>query len=315
MIGLQLKSLTGELYKVPAHLSCVPARTIKGIEEKLGPWKARMLEEQGRFSFFDEYHRLPLKAFATFSFDELCKLHYCPPATMDKSVRELFESDPRYEIVEKIKSSMWRWSYRGRVWNEVVDFYDRLRKFSLGDNFRVRLDHTTYHNEFGYSKYGRIYLDGVFGYLVYFKEEHILTIGFSVLAGKKILLQQVQSAQRRGNRSLFKLPRNRVEFVIERFMQNFDGYELFIVDGRSLVHKTLKSYNKVLATNEKLISRYADDPSNRQKCIGEREQIENAISHLQFDLERIADFYRNTGRFAIKNEQISANGLIHHKVS
>src|SRR5581483_4269851 len=126
-------------------------------------------------------------------------------------------------------------------WNEVVDAYNALRSFSVmpEKGFELLLDHSTYYNEYGWSHYNRLYLDGVFGYLLLYKGEHVLTIGFSIMGGKRLLIQQVQAPARKGNRALYRLPHNRVEFVIELFERHFEGYELSLVTGESLVEKTL----------------------------------------------------------------------------
>src|SRR3546814_1923886 len=65
-------------------------------------------------------------------------------------------------------------------------------------------------------KHSRTPLDGVFAYLVQYKGEHVMTLGFSLINDRQILLQQVQLKNRTGNRWLFRFPENRLEFIIDR---------------------------------------------------------------------------------------------------
>src|SRR3546814_4012996 len=82
-------------------------------------------------------------------------------------------------------------------------------------------------------KHSRTPLDGVFAYLVQYKGEHVMTLGFSIINDRQILLQQVQLKNRTGNRWLFRFPENRLEFIIDKFRSAFRGYRIHIVDGKS----------------------------------------------------------------------------------
>lgn len=319
-----MRSLSKELYRVDHKYAKKPSGSIKNIDEKLGPaWMQHIREDYGEeFSFSSDYHNLPRDAFMGFSFDELCKLRYSTPIMMDGSVEKLFETSACHEVVRKIKSSMWRWGCGTGTWNEIVDAYEGVRRFTFTDDpdFEIRLDHTTYFNEFGYAKYSRIFLDGVFAYLVYYKGVHALTIGFSILEKKQLLIQQVQSAKRTGNRYLYRLPKNRLEFVIDLFRASFPGFRLYVIDGQCLVEKTLADYRRGLLSAEKHCERYrhnlgrCDDAKRLlEKNEKEREMFAAKISHLETDGPRLASFYRDAGRFTLGSAK-KINGLTHYEV-
>jgi len=329
MKGLKLSSLKGELKKVDAKHQKEPARSIKRPGAKIdAEWK-RALKERGYSSRFSNYSScLPLRAFNNFSFDELCKIKYSSIFTMHESVSKLFEIKARYEIVRKIKNSMWRWGCGSGVWNEVVDAYEHIRNFVFHSNsdFEVRLDHSTYHNEYGYAKYSRLFIDGVFAYLIYYKKKHVMTIGFSVMEGRQILIQQVQSAERSGNRFLYRLPANRMEFVIELFQRNFPGYILYVIDAKFLIGKTLRGYRHALELaiirtkrlrTEVIGATGAEKVTALERLKKANDDVrltKESIKHLRDDHDRIVTFYKNTGRFKLDSEKFIINNLVHYRV-
>ncbi|MBI4118506.1 MAG: hypothetical protein HY455_03160 [Parcubacteria group bacterium] len=305
MKGLQLRSLSGELHKVEPAYASKPAHAITGAKEKLGSW-AQSLERdfERAFAFPDDCSRLPLEAFAGLSFDELCKIYYSSIFMMDTSVDKFFETSAQHEVVRKIKSSMWRWGCGTGTWNGVVDVYNGIRAFSLGlPDFEIRLDYTTYFNEFGRGKYSRVYLDGVFAFLVYYKRRHVMTISFSIMEKRQLLIQQVQLINRTGNRWLYRFPRNRLEFVIGLFKKYFSGFGLWVIDGKSLVKKTLADYRRGLRSAERV--------REPEECRG----IKEKIAHLEGDKRRLASFYRNVGGYAFAfGASRKINGIMHRKI-
>jgi len=289
MKGLCLRSLSGELHKVSATAAKDPAATIKDSDKKFGRWQEYIKGMLGRgFAFPQDCYKLPLQAFEGFSFDELCKIYYSTSTMMHRSVDDLFETNAQAEIVRKIESSMWRWSIGAGTWNEVVDAYNCIRNFSFGHrDFELRLDYTTSFNPYGRSKYSRIFIDGVFAYLVYYQRRHVMTIGFSIQGSKHLLIQQVQTKDRSGNRWLYRLPHNRLELVVDLFKKSFPTYSLWVIDGSSLAEKTLEDYRQALQRSER---------ANRADEILE---YKNRIDHLSADKPRLAAFYGNVGRFVL----------------
>ena len=327
MKGLRLDLLPPDLFPVLPAYDKNPATSIVDIDKKLGHWKRHLTEHYGdRYSFIKNYNQLPTKAFQGFSFEDLCKLYFSSKYIMDNSVIELFEKNFKYEVFRKIESSMWRWGMNKGAWNEIVQVYNSIRNFHFVNDpdFEIRLDFSTHCNEFGYSKYTRIFIDGVFAFLVYYKKEHAMTIGFSVVAEKKLLLQQIQLAKRTGNRFLYKLPTNRLEFVIDLFRKNFPEHMVYVVDGRCLVEKTIADYKRGLCRTREIYESclqeisLASNKSKRslEKYLLERKreciEYEAKISHLEQDKGRLIAFYNNSGRFAIGSKSFKCNGLVHH---
>jgi hypothetical protein len=193
--------------------------------------------------FLSVYRHLPAEAFSRLTFDQICKLRHSSDTMMDNSVEEMFKKDPRYLVIQKIRSSLWRWGSSRGAWNEIVDAYDGLRRFDLGlKGFDIVLDHTTGHNERGYSEHARTFLDGVFGFMVRHNGQHVMMIGFSFAGDGRLLLQQVQSVRQKGNRWLYEFPQRRVEFVIDSLRAAFPEHRVLVVDGAvSRVDRARKS--------------------------------------------------------------------------
>lgn len=333
MKGLKLSSLTGELHKVHVRYEKKPVNAIRNKDEKLGLIGEQVLQHYGDTtpaSFYTSYYKLPRKALTGFSFDETCKMRYSSIFTLHKTVDELFDRIARYEIIRKISSSMWRWGCGTGTWNEVVDTYENIRNFIFSDNpdFEVRPDHTTHYHQFGYSKFSRTFIDGVFAFLVYYKKKHVMTIGFSIMEGKKLLIQQIQLAKRSGNRFLYRLPNNRLEFVIDLFQKNFHGYDLYVVDGDDLSQKTTGDYQVALTFAKERCARNRAALKESMGKLGEgvsryylqraeedRREFEEKISHLQSDRARLVLFYKNAGRFTLGPESCKVNNLVHHCVN
>lgn len=253
---------------------------------------------------------LPLAALSALSFDQLCKVHYSSLFMMDQSVCDLFEKSQEHILVRKIESSMWRWGFSRGKWNDVVAAHVGIRNFDLGlEDFEVRLDHTTYVNECGYSEHSRTFLDGVFAYLVHYRGEHVMTIGFSVAADRRILIQQVQLVNRRGNRFLFRMPTNRLEHIIACFAAAFPGHDLYVVDGRAVGTKSLRSYEDALArAKRRLVNMRAGDAYSPVEEIA---TLEKKAAHLRADLPRLEAQYGETGRYQ-RGAVLAMNSLDHY---
>jgi hypothetical protein len=206
---------------------------------------------------------------------------------------------------------MWRWGCGDRSWNEVVDAYNGIRNFSLGvDGFELRLDFTTWFNYRGYSRESRTFLDGVFGFLVYYKGEHVMTLGFSFARDRRLLVQQVQLTKRKGNRFLFKLPANRVEWILQRFGEAFPNHVLCIADGGDIANSHLKSYKEALQSFKEMETRGQADAEDRKHI----EILESKVTHLTADLPRLRDFYANVGCFT-RGEEFKSNGVRHYALA
>jgi len=329
MKGIDQSVLIGELHKVPLPHQKNPAKTIVNVLEKLPLRRTSVSPEKDVAAFFEDYHRLPLEVFEKFSFDEVCKLKHSSSHYMYKTFENLFEQIANYEVVRKIQSSIWRWGYQQGTWNEIVDTYNNIRRFSLdlGPDFEIRLDYSAGFNECGRSKYSRTFLDGVFAFLVYYKKKHVMTIGFSVTKGRRILIQQVQLAHRTRNRFLYKFPTNRMEFVINQFLTYFPKYKLSVVDGQTLIQKNMSSLVAALQSENRLITSAKEnlpflDKEGRiqenkhiHRCMYIQNKINEHLAHMKSDQERIEKFYGNTGSFILTSSSFKANQLDHYQVA
>ena len=309
MQGIALSDIKSPLHKVSAHRAAKPALQIKNLKARL---RAGVHSYRGRDWYEDDivdnYHRLPLDCLADFSFDELCKLKYSSQIMMDSTVYDLFERHANdYRVVEKIRSSMWRWGCGRNAWNEVADAYNGIRNFSLGlgPEFEIRLDYTTGNNPFGYSEHTHLFLDGVFGFLVYFRGTHVLTIGFSVMAGRILLLQQVQLKNARGNRFLYRFPTPHLPYIITRMKAAFARHALHLIDGQDLVKKTEGDYARALGWEEN------NSPCDQAHCTA----LRAAIAHLRADRHRIEQFYQNIAPFTFTGKGNCTNHVLHREVA
>jgi hypothetical protein len=312
MIGYSLDMFKNSLTRVPAHRRAKPRLTVD-IEGIFGADRVARLKDH--FSGMDIQQiagHIPLEACQKwFTFDQLCKLRYNRSSTMERTVEKAFEDEPEYAIVHKIQNSMWRWGCGSGVWNEVVDAYNAIRSFTIPvEGFEVRLDFTTYYNERGRSRESRTYLDGVFGFLVYYKGEHVMTLGFSIMAGRRVLVQQVQLTKRKGNRFLFRLPENRVEFFLQCFAKAFPLHTLCIADGGDIASINIASYKNSLDKVLDYMKSYPDEDR-----VEEKEYLETSVSHLTADLPRLTAIYANTGSFARSDQFFTVNRVRHYPLA
>lgn len=199
------------------------------------------------------WYSIPYKALsAVFTPDELSRLDW--DATIQSGVYEyLYRGDSRYTdehtdppafVLWKIRNAMWRWGWVND-YNVFVDAYEGIRRLTFHEGFEVRLDHTRGCNERGLAQHllhardwksteEPVYLDSAFGLLVYYKGVHVLTIGFTPSC-HGILLAQVQMRKKKGNRWMWKVSKNYLEHVIDRFHEAFPSTPICLVDGASAV--------------------------------------------------------------------------------
>jgi hypothetical protein len=302
MLGVSLSFYKKPLKFVPVHLNRKPVKSLN-LDEVINLNSEYLY---GQKDIFDSIHRVPLRDYKKIDLEAISKIRLSTIFMMDSSVEDLFEKNLHFVLVKKIISSMWRWGHRRSNWNDVVSAYNGIRSFDFGKkDFSVRLDHSTWYNEKGYSEHTRIYLDGVFGYLIYYKNTHVMTIGFSILPGRKLLLQQVQLANRHGNRWLFKLPHNYLEYVIGRMFAAFPKYSIYLVDGQTIVQKYIRDYAAS-------IERYNNKPyaTNSEEAV----ELEERLIHTKKDAQRIASFYNNLKRYAKTDRVVTFSKVFYHKI-
>ncbi len=252
MIGVPLSIYTEELTKIPDGV--LPTRTIDRFLERLALYPEEMEEIGHRYLDFDPHRhcsQLPEEFYASCSVEEMAKIFVSSLPSLSHTQEALFEKDPRYAIFRKISSSLWRYGYASvhREWSTLVDAYNGIRRFSFDiPDFAVTLNYTC-----GYSAYSRtefdpdVYLDGVFGFIVHYKGEPVMTIGFSFAKGRRILIAQVQMKKHKGNRFLYKLPMDRVAFVVMLMKKYFPDFRHYLVDGAQLVERYVEEYRMGVA--------------------------------------------------------------------
>lgn len=199
-------------FEVPAH-----ADILAHVAQKLGVEPERVKANQDRFT------------------DELLGKHLTPgeQAQLVNEVganysyrKGVEESNPAQHLFFKIENSAWRWGYGRLTWKQVARYYRFLQDFHFGDGFEVTVDYTTGCNQRGlvwlqrtienHCYVGKIpYIDGTIGLFVWHKGRHVMTIGVSPTANG-LLVHQVQLAEKRGNRWLYKLGAPYFEYTLSR---------------------------------------------------------------------------------------------------
>lgn len=243
MKGIQLSKYTANLSKY--YGNNMLEDSFKNISKSKTILK--YIDSYGWKNINDAYLKIPFKIFNTeCSFDDICKIFYASPIMMD--IHNHFERNYQYEIIRKLKNSMWRWEFADKSpqnWNIIVDAYNSIRSVKV-DGFDITLDYTTYCNEKGYSKFSRTYLDGIFAFLIHYKGKHVMTIGFTILSNYKILLNQIQLVNKKGNRFLYKIKKNRIEWAIDLFHTFFKPFSLYLINGKDLAECIKQQYQCLL---------------------------------------------------------------------
>jgi len=193
------------------------------------------------FRFKDHYYKLPGACFRPFSKEDQIRLKFASFITLHPTFSSKLDEIREYEVIDKVLNSQWRYGF-GQDWNTGVNAYNGLRRFSFGEGFEVRIDMTSGYNESGFSRFQRVFLDGVFGFLIYYKDKHVLTLGFSFADRNRVLIQQVQLKNKKGNRFLYKLPCNVLDYAIERMQVAFEGMNLYLCQADDQISKIKNSY-------------------------------------------------------------------------
>lgn len=184
------------------------------------------------FKWDQHWYNASYEALAgVFTRDELVSLwHKC--IFSSKLDDYLAEQDP---LVWKVRHSFWRYGC-SQDYRRFVVCYNGFSCLSVDiPDFEVHLTHTRSINTAAWAAHGRdnpIYLDAPFGVLLYFQKKHVMTIGFA-LAAQGVLVAQVQLRQKRGNRFLYKLPKNYIEFGLDLVQRAFPEESLYLVTGAS----------------------------------------------------------------------------------
>ncbi|WP_298847123.1 hypothetical protein [uncultured Salinicola sp.] len=315
MKGTPLSTLDVGLTRVPVHQNRKPVRSFDAMGIFGDKFRRYMLDYYDTDDIEELAHHLPIEAFRRLDTGKTAKTMLFPKNSLPSDVERELEKDPVLRIIRKIDSSTWRWGYDRGAWNDIVSAMEGLASFDLGsDEFEITLDQTTGRNDYGYSEHSRTYLDGVFGFLVHWKGEHVMTIGFSFAAGRRLLVQQVQNTKRSGNRWLFRLPRNRLEHIIDCFVRSFPKHRIHVADGADYAKRSLDSYLEARNRVAERLKRRNDDVEDRLTDREELEALNEKISHLRHQMERLRALYSDTGRHR-QTREWKTNGMRHYAIA
>lgn len=306
MQGIPLTELSENLSPVRRKWDKTPIHTIKDLEQK--PIVQDLYRGKVE-KFITNCYRINNEWIDNFSFEELCKCNFSSIIMAGGQLGKLFEEVTQYRVLSKIRNSAWRWCVGTIDWNEMVYAYRGLQNFTLnlGEDFIATLDYTTGCNKMGYSEHARLYLDGVFAFLVHYRGEHVMTIGFSFLDKYRIIIRQVQCVQAIGNNHwMHKLPGGRLPFSLDRMKAAFPKFELYLVDGGKLSDDIVENYTQGLQEALHWHDKYQSwankdsDSSERYRESADRkaseiEQLEQKLASLRKDRPKLVKFYRHTG--------------------
>jgi len=273
------------------------AGTVAGLDERYG---SRLSSDQIR--------KLRRSYLGDLGFETVCRIRASSMFAMSSSMEELFEEDPRHAMFDRIRSSMWHWGAARPAWNDYVDAYEGLRRFSVDlPEFEARITWTSTYCDGNQSDHCDTWLDGHFAYLIHYRGVHVMTLGFSLAGEGRLLVQQVQLASPRGNRWLFRIPGNRMEFAVDLFRQAFPSHEILVVDGIDLARRNIAGYTRTLKKVQDRVGmlrlrRDRDQASEETRvrfnlAVVEQQQLAEQIGRLEDDTPRLAALYGDCGRY------------------
>lgn len=261
MKGIPLSCFKESLSELPETENLFPLSVRDKLIEMPGvhdnPYIMDMMyDEKGWKEFVKDFSSWQLTTY--FSFQELIQIWFFDSYFFPNQTERGLRAIPAFRMMEKIKSSFWRWGYNNdeTTWNTAVRIYHQLSNLEVVEkDFRVTLDWTTGWNQRGYSESSRTYLDGVFAALLHYKSEHVMTIGFSFTDKGELLLQQVQLFNKKGNRFLYKLSSDHMMWAVDFIKRNFPGRIIYIVEGESLADSIYQQYYSVAKRSREEFSR------------------------------------------------------------
>jgi hypothetical protein len=186
------------------------------------------------------WYDLPVKLLREiFTFEELARL-WSASVIMSDLGRWIDEEHP---FLRKIAYAHWHYS-GSNDWNLLVDHLEAFKRLDAGlPGFEVRITHTRTINQAAWSAHvDNLYIDASFGLLLYYKGQHVLTVGFAPTA-RGVVVAQVQLRSKKGNRFLYHLPHHYVDLGLDILRRAFGG-DLWLVTGQSAVNAVRAAYGK-----------------------------------------------------------------------
>lgn len=241
------------------------------------------------------------RLYKNFTSNELAKIIYTSVYTQADRGKFLEEHNPTLWMIHKITSSYWRTSYTSNNWNQIVDSYNSIKNFDLNKkDFSIKLDTTSYFNEKGYSRFSRTFLDGVFSFVIHYKNKPVMNVSFSVSVDKKgnnlIQLSQFQCINNKGNRWIYKFGHDYVEQITKMFITQFPNHKIQLRKADNLESEIRTSYTKLLKREQEYYNdrvKFEDDESSIEyalKCVTE---AQNMLS--LFELNGVSSIHKTLG--------------------
>lgn len=213
----------------------------------------------------------------------------------DKDVIEYIENNEQLWVLKKLWLSSHQNGGTGE-WNAASKAYYSLKSLSL-PGFDIKFDHSSYRNQFGYSTYRRIYLDGSIGILLYKNNKHLLTISLDFRDTDTVRIKQIQCASSKGNRWLFTIPENYISYFTKWLYNHFSSHGYTNIE----LIKSMVVVESIRENYENLYNRYknswleakkhkgiwGDSEDSRMRCYNYYREAEAKL--VEFDNK---DFYR-----------------------
>jgi len=321
-IKLPNKKISAELRQ---ELEELYEKTARGY--KAGRWE--YLEEE---SFI---RRMPFEYFRKrLSKEELLMLYKSSFISHNKDVEDFTRGDEDAFFFTKCWLSYHH--SRGRSnWNAAVKAYNAVKtlRFELGPDFSIKYDTSSHFNNKGYSKSLRVFLDGEIGIMLYHKGRHVLTMSVDFLQDYKtnkqsVRIQQIQCANKKGNRWLFGLPCHFISYFSKALFNHFTAHKFTVqmIQSRKMVEDIRNMYenNYIYAKNKwdeirsmpraRLIASYSKDYADRHVlyCYDRVRECEEKIAEFDGRVFQMLKLYshRIPGVRRIKSDRPGYSVLV-----
>lgn len=147
--------------------------------------------------------------------------------------------------------------------------------------------------------------------MLHHKNKHVLTLSFSIASGRRLLIQQIQTKNRRRNRWLYTLKKPLIAHAIACFRKAFPKHTLFLVNPEDLTRKSLDSYASSLACAHRIKTRLEKNSLPTDDiCAHIRTTMEKRETLLS-DRPRIIQKYRDAMPHISKTDTFSYNSMAH----
>jgi len=220
--------------------------------------------------------------------------------TYNNDIKKWYEEDcVQVWLSNKIKLSSWHWGGKAH-WNTIAEAYNLISTFDFGKGFDVSIDTSSHYNNKGYSRFTRTFLDAELGFIISYKGEHVLTIGFNVIEGykdhkKKIQIRQIQCKKRNGNRWMYKIGSDLTTYTVKKMVEHFQNFKVQLIRGESIVEEIKGEYQNVYDKAEERL-KDAERSVNRPFFDSESSK-KYAEEHLVYCKERFEEAKKSLNRF------------------